>query len=64
MLTLFFCIVSLGIYFLPAIVAFQRAHKNSASILVVNIFLGWTLLGWVVALAWSFTDNIPKNNEV
>ena len=24
---------------------------------MVNLFLGWTFLGWVVALAWAFSDN-------
>ena len=31
-------------------------HRNTAvagPIAVVNLFLGWTLLGWVVALAWA-----------
>lgn len=44
-------------YLIPALVAHQRAHKNFSSILVLNLFLGWTFLGWVIALIWSFTDN-------
>lgn len=48
-------IVGIGVYFLPAIVAVARHHKNAMSILVVDLFLGWTLVGWVVALAWSCT---------
>lgn len=52
-------------YFLPTIVAMQRNHSNDGAILFVNLFLGWTFLGWVVALAWSATDNVrtPKQNE-
>ena len=57
MITLLFLVISLAIYFLPTIVAFKRVHKNRVPILVVDLFLGWTLLGWVVALAWSLTDN-------
>lgn len=41
------------IYFLPSIVAANR--KNNGGVLVINLFLGWTLIGWVVALAWAFT---------
>lgn len=41
------------LYFLPTIVASTTKHLNVNSILVVNIFLGWTLIGWVIALAWS-----------
>ena len=43
----------LAIYFLPSIVAVKREVKTSGGVIVVNIFLGWTLVGWVVALAWA-----------
>ena len=45
-----------GLYFLPSICAFARDHSSKAGILILNIFLGWTLLGWVVSLVWAFTD--------
>jgi len=38
-------------YFLPWIVAAGRSHPQVAPIFIVNMFLGWTLLGWVIALA-------------
>ena len=41
------------LYFLPTIVASTTKHRNVNSILVVNLFLGWTLIGWVIALSWS-----------
>jgi hypothetical protein len=40
-------------YFLPTFNAFMRDHPNIGAIAVINIFLGWTFIGWVVALAWS-----------
>lgn len=40
-------------YFLPSMVAAGREHHNFKSIFVVNIFFGWTLLGWVICLAMS-----------
>lgn len=49
-------LVALGfIYFLPAGVASGRGHQSSGAILVLNLFLGWTLLGWVAALVWACT---------
>ncbi len=42
-----------GIYFLPTIVAVNRNGVNTGSIVVINVFLGWTLIGWVVALAMA-----------
>jgi hypothetical protein len=47
--------ISLAVYFLPTIVALTRNHPNTAPILIVNLVFGWTLIGYVVALAWSFT---------
>jgi hypothetical protein len=39
------------VYFLPTIVAKLRGADNAAPTFIVNLFLGWTLIGWVVALA-------------
>ncbi|TRZ48114.1 superinfection immunity protein, partial [bacterium] len=30
-----------------------RQHKNSLAIFLLNLLLGWTVLGWVVSLVWS-----------
>jgi hypothetical protein len=40
-------------YFIPSIVAISRGMHNKGSVIVVNVFLGWTLIGWVVALAMA-----------
>lgn len=47
--------IGLAIYAAPTIVAIYRDHPNKISIIIVNIFVGWTLVGWVVAAAWAFT---------
>jgi hypothetical protein len=41
----------LAFYFLPAILAWSKS--DFWAIFALNLFLGWTLLGWVVALAWA-----------
>lgn len=41
------------VYFLPSLRARNRKLKNTESIFFVNLFFGWTLLGWVVCLAWA-----------
>ena len=46
----------LGTYLLPSICAFVRGHPSKAAILILNIFLGWTFIGWIVSLVWAFTD--------
>lgn len=47
----FFYITLVIIYFLPTIIG--RNKENSTSILMLNLFLGWTFIGWVVALVWA-----------
>jgi len=49
----------LNLYFVPTAVAMKRGHQNTAAIVVINIFLGWTLLGWVAALAWAVSAITP-----
>ncbi|MFI5103885.1 MAG: superinfection immunity protein, partial [Terriglobales bacterium] len=39
------------------IIASGRGHNNQGAICVLNLFLGWTVLGWLVALIWSASDN-------
>ncbi|MBS3025541.1 superinfection immunity protein [Acidiphilium multivorum] len=50
-------------YFLPTTVATMRRHRNGPAILILNLFLGWTFIGWVAALVWSATD-ATKSNRV
>ena len=40
-------------YLLPTLIASSRKHHNLGSVAVINIFLGWTFVGWVVALAMA-----------
>ena len=40
-LVLFF--VLLFLYFLPAIIAFNRKHRNAGATLALNFFLGWAI---------------------
>ncbi len=46
-------IVIICLYFLPYANALCMKNKNSGAILVLNLFLGWTFIGWVIALVWS-----------
>jgi len=46
-------ILIFGIYSLPTLIAFLRSHKNKLAIFFLNILLGWTGIGWTIALVWS-----------
>ncbi len=52
---LVFCAWILGflVYFLPCIIASYKDSRYAAGVAILNLFLGWTLLGWVGALIWA-----------
>ena len=43
-------------YFLPAMIAILRKHPQKLAISVLNLVIGWTVIGWVGALIWSLTS--------
>jgi hypothetical protein len=43
--------ILLILYFVPAGVAMARRLPHWGSILVIDLFLGWSIVGWVAALA-------------
>lgn len=43
------------LYFLPSIVAEINKHRQFQAISTLNLLLGWTLIGWIIALIWSLT---------
>ena len=53
-------IIFCGLYLFPSFVAGIRGHHNVVSIVVINIFLGWTFVGWVIALAMA-CSHVNKN---
>ena len=50
-------ILAIGLYLLPSFVAASKKRKNGGAILALNLFLGWTLIGWVGALVWALTSD-------
>lgn len=47
-------VISVAFYMLPTIIAFSRDTLNKMSVCILNIFLGWTVLGWIIFLAMAF----------
>jgi len=46
------------IYFLPTIIAAARSKRDVMSIFVLNLLLGWTAIGWVIALVWALKQDV------
>lgn len=55
-LIILFVAVCFFIYFLPTFLAAFRKHHNSVAILMLNLFLGWTFIGWVISIVWASTE--------
>lgn len=54
----------LVVYFYPSMVAHYRGHPNASAIGVLNLLLGWTLIGWVVAMVWAVKSFVDVNNNL
>ena len=56
-------VVLIGIaclYLLPTIIAKVRGHQNFMPITALNVLLGLSGIGWVIALIWSLSEVRPK----
>ncbi|MBF8805379.1 superinfection immunity protein [Pseudomonas asiatica] len=56
-------VMLVALYFLPMIIAWSRGHHNKAPIFLLNLFLGWTGLGWLAALIWS-VSSIKRSGKI
>ena len=53
-------LLCLTLYMLPAGIGIIRGRSNAGAIFVLNLFLGWTLIGWVISLVWAVADDNKK----
>jgi hypothetical protein len=47
------------LYFLPSIIALARSKRDLLAIFLLNFFLGWSVIGWIVALVWAAKNDAP-----
>jgi hypothetical protein len=63
----FIIVAALCFYFFPSIVAILR-RVNIGQVIVINIFLGWTFIGWVSALVLASATKVyidpPQINHI
>lgn len=53
-------LIGLPMYFLPSIIANCYKKSQMLAIFLLNLLLGWTIIGWIVALIWAV---IKENKE-
>ena len=49
-------LIGIGLYFLPSIIAEVRRITPLVAIFSVNLIFGWTVIGWIAAVAWALTE--------
>lgn len=52
-----FCV--LAFYLLPTIMAIKRKSPHTTAVVILNIFFGFTLVGWIVALVLASKQPQP-----
>ena len=57
-LGIFFLSLAGCVYFLPTIIG--RRKRNIMAIFFLNLVLGWTIIGWIVAMTWALTKDVPS----
>lgn len=50
-------------YFIPFIVAAGRRHRFTTAIGLINLLLGWTVIGWLAAIIWAVNRDVGEQGE-
>jgi len=45
--------LTIMIYLIPTIIALDKRHIDTLAIFILNLLLGWTFVGWVIAMVWA-----------
>jgi len=56
-----FILFLFAMYWLPTLIAIVRQTPSALGIAVFNFFLGWTVIGWILALVWALAANTNKH---
>ena len=43
----------ISVYFAPTIILEVRVQRNIVGLVLLNLFAGWTIVGWIIALVWA-----------
>lgn len=54
-------VIVVCMYLLPLLIAVKRKVINKTGIVILNVLLGWTLIGWVGALIWASSAKTIKD---
>jgi hypothetical protein len=58
--TILMLLVIVVLYMLPSLIAFGREHPRRQDITLINILVGWTLIGWIVVFLWASLSHVER----
>lgn len=58
--TALWALVVIAVYCLPWSIALHREHPRAGIIALINLALGWTLIGWLLALVLATERFRPR----
>jgi Na+/proline symporter len=56
-------VISAAIYVLPSLLAWKNESPRRTKILLINLLLGWTVIGWIVAMVMTFAYAPPPAGD-
>jgi hypothetical protein len=59
---MYFVLMAVLLYFLPSFAAWGK--RNWGAIFLLNLLLGWTLIGWIIALVWGWAMEAARPKSV
>jgi len=58
--TVILLMLVLFLYLLPTLIAYGREHLHRQDIAVINILIGWTLIGWIIVFLWAALGRVAE----
>lgn len=56
-------VIGSALYVLPSLLAWKGESPRLKRVILVNILLGWTIIGWIAAMVMTFAYSAPKAGE-
>jgi hypothetical protein len=50
-------------YFIPFFIATGRKHRFNIAIGLINLLLGWTVIGWFAAIIWAVNRDVRETGD-
>ena len=51
-------------YLMPFMIAAARDHAFPVGVLLLNLLLGWTVVGWFAAFVWALVPGQPPDRRI